>query len=329
MSGKEGVQTLNDEKQEQRIEDPFDIFSVPAINTDYEKFEDHYIEPSNNITQTGPIVFEFGTGGGEKWDSNFTELETEYEIHKAGTKTLEADDISVINSLPITHYEKIEVKMNDKIVTNSSSGNHAYHAYFQQKFTYSKSVKKDILKRTELYYEEDADKVNQISKAGGDDTPFTQKHKLFVEQVKPVISRTQLYLDIANVHKYYPTDIDYVVTFTRNTESFCLMGISALDGIYKIVIKKIRLIIRKIIPSNSMIEKERAFMEAKRTAYIPYTHGIMTSQLMQEGTMTKTFRDVCAVGTLPKQLFVFLIDHQAYAGKESFINSRWRGDHNI
>jgi hypothetical protein len=34
MSGKEGVLTLNDEKQEQRIEDPFDIFSVPVINTD-------------------------------------------------------------------------------------------------------------------------------------------------------------------------------------------------------------------------------------------------------------------------------------------------------
>ena len=319
MTGKEGVQTLNDERQEQQQQDPFDIFSVPSINTEYDRYEDHYIEPSNNITPTGPIVFEFETAGGEKLDSNFTELEIHYEIHKDGTKTTGADAITVINSLPITHFEKIEVKMNDKIVTNSSSGNHAYLSYFQQKFTYSKAVKKEILKRTEFYYEDDADFLNQHVKRketdGSDkEDKFLEKHKMFVASDKPVIARTQTYLDVFNVHKYFPTDIDYVVTLTRNPESFCLMGAAAQEGKYKIKILKIRLIVRKIIPSPSMIEQERALMHSKRPAYIPYTHAIMTSQLMQTGTRTRNFRDVCAVGTLPKQLFVFFVDHLAYAG---------------
>ena len=80
MTGKDGVQTLNDEKKEQRLEDPFDIFSVPAINDDYAYHDDHFIEPSTNVTQTGPIVFEFETSGGERFDSNYTELETHYQI---------------------------------------------------------------------------------------------------------------------------------------------------------------------------------------------------------------------------------------------------------
>jgi hypothetical protein len=165
MTAKEGVLTLNDDKQEQRLEDPFDIFSVPSVNTDYERCEDHYIEPSNNVSQTGPIVFEFETSGGEKFDSNFTELETHYEIlDKNGARTTQANKISVINSLPIAHFEKIEVKMNDKIVTNSSSGNHAFHAYFQQKLSYSKSVKREILKRTEFYYEDEPDNLDQHAK---------------------------------------------------------------------------------------------------------------------------------------------------------------------
>ena len=80
MTGKDGVQTLNDEKKEQRLEDPFDVFSVPAINDDYAYHDDHFIEPSTNVTQTGPIVFEFETSGGERFDSNYTELETHYQI---------------------------------------------------------------------------------------------------------------------------------------------------------------------------------------------------------------------------------------------------------
>ena len=161
MAGKDGVQILNDEKQEQRLEDPFDIFNVPAINDDYAYYDDHFIEPSTNITQTGPIVFEFETSGGERFDSNYTEVETHYQIWKDGVKTTEADNISVINSLPIAHFEKIEVKMNDKIVTNSSSGNHAFHAYFQQKFSYSKAVKNEILNKTEFYYEDDPRALDQ------------------------------------------------------------------------------------------------------------------------------------------------------------------------
>lgn len=73
----------------------------------------------------------------------------EFEIIDTATKkkTVENDNIAVINSFPITVFDKIEVKINDVVVTDSSSGNHAYHAYFQQKFSYSKKVKKEVLKK--------------------------------------------------------------------------------------------------------------------------------------------------------------------------------------
>lgn len=336
MTAKEGVLTLNDDKQEQRLEDPFDIFSVPSVNTDYERCEDHYIEPSNNVSQTGPIVFEFETSGGEKFDSNFTELETHYEIlDKNGARTTQANKISVINSLPIAHFEKIEVKMNDKIVTNSSSGNHAFHAYFQQKLSYSKSVKREILKRTEFYYEDEPDNLNQhaVEKetVGGvereKEDNFLEKHKMFVANDRPVVTRSQIYMDIFNVHKYFPTDIDYVITLTRNPESFCLMGVKEDEGQYKIKITKIRLIVRKIIPSASKIAQEATLMNS-RIAYIPYTHSVMTSQLMTEGTRTKTFRDVCTLSTLPKQVFVFMLPHLAFSGNME-LNPFCFSNHNL
>ena len=327
MTTKEGVVILDDEKEEERGGDPFDIFSVPTINTDYDKAYCEYIEPMSHITQTGPIVFKWQTEGGERWDSSTVEAETTFNIMKTGgSRATDADDISFINSLPACYWDKIELKANDKILTNSSCGNHAYHAYLMQKSSYGKDVKKEILKRTEGYIEDDPDKVDQFElKTATVDgqtvnvkDPFRERHDFFLNQpTVNVITRSQLYLDLTQVLQYHPTDIDYSLTLTRNPESFCLISDAANDGLYKIVIKRIRLIIRKIKPSAHMIAKENHFINVKRKkAYIPYTHTMLTDRLLPANSNVITFRDVCGtMSSLPKKLFVFFVDHTAFAGR--------------
>ena len=327
MTTKEGVVILDDEKEEERGGDPFDIFSVPTINTDYDKAYCEYIEPMSHITQTGPIVFKWQTEGGERWDSSTVEAETTFNIMKTGgSRATDADDISFINSLPACYWDKIELKANDKILTNSSCGNHAYHAYLMQKSSYGKDVKKEILKRTEGYIEDDPDKVDQFelktATVEGETVnvkdPFRERHDFFLKQpTVNVITRSQLYLDLTQVLQYHPTDIDYSLTLTRNPESFCLISDTANDGLYKIVIKRIRLIIRKIKPSAHMIAKENHFINVKRKkAYIPYTHTMLTDRLLPANSNVITFRDVCGtMSSLPKKLFVFFVDHTAFAGR--------------
>ena len=327
MTTKEGVVILDDEKEEERGGDPFDIFSVPTINTDYDKAYCEYIEPMSHITQTGPIVFKWQTEGGERWDSSTVEAETTFNIMKTGgSRATDADDISFINSLPACYWDKIELKANDKILTNSSCGNHAYHAYLMQKSSYGKDVKKEILKRTEGYIEDDPDKVDQFelktATVQGETVnvkdPFRERHDFFLKQpTVNVITRSQLYLDLTQVLQYHPTDIDYSLTLTRNPESFCLISDTSNDGSYKIVIKRIRLIIRKIKPSAHMIAKENHFINVKRKkAYIPYTHTMLTDRLLPANSNVITFRDVCGtMSSLPKKLFVFFVDHTAFAGR--------------
>ena len=244
MTTKEGVVILDDEKEEERGGDPFDIFSVPTINTDYDKAYCEYIEPMSHITQTGPIVFKWQTEGGERWDSSTAEVETTFNIMKtSGGRATDTDDISFINSLPACYWDKIELKANDKILTNSSCGNHAYHAYLMQKSSYGKDVKKEILKRTEGYIEDDPDKVDQFelktATVAGETVnvkdPFRERHDFFLKQpTVNVITRSQLYLDLTQVLQYHPTDIDYSLTLTRNPESFCLISDTANDGLIKL-----------------------------------------------------------------------------------------------
>ena len=71
-----------------------------------------------------------------------------------------------------------------------------------------------------------------------------------------------------------------------------------------------------------MKDKEDLAISSFRKAYIPYTQAIMTTQIMPQNNKYKTFRDVIQAGVLPKQLFVFFVDHQAFSGKEVYISSR-------
>ena len=310
----DGLQVVNDEKK-QKLEDPFDVWGRPEVNSDYKKSEIHYIEANESINDTGPIRFEFSTAGGVLFDPNFTELEGDLEIWDVAKnkKTVDADDVGVINSLPITMFEKVEIKINDQLVTDSSSGNHALKAYFQQKFTYNKSVKQEILKKTEFYYEDDPDAINQHAKSENNDV-FKQKHDVFVKNSNSVHFRTQLYCDELNTPKYFPTDCNYVISFTRHPASFCLMGVAGHESKYKIKIKRLRLVVKKIFPAKYIVDNDEASFASGKTAYIPYTQGILTSRIMEKGNQVKNHSDVCLGGFLPKQMFVFFIDHDSFSG---------------
>ena len=66
-----------------------------------------------------------------------------------------------------------------------------------------------------------------------------------------------------------------------------------------------------------MIDREAEFLHVKkRKAYIHYTHTMLTTRLLQANTVTQTFHDVTGtLPSLPKQMFVFMVDHTAFTGK--------------
>ena len=128
-------------------------------------------------------------------------------------------------------------------------------------------------------------------------------------------SRTQLYLDLFNVHKLYPTDLDFTITLKRNPLAFCLMGPAGDESKYKVNLKRIRLLLRKIIPSEPIKNLEEKLFTLGKKAYIPYSHGIMTNYVIEKGNVTKKFTDVTLQPCLPKKLFVFFVEHDAFSGK--------------
>ena len=76
-----------------------------------------------------------------------------------------------------------------------------------------------------------------------------------------------------------------------------------------------RLVLRKIFPSEAIVKLEEKLSALGKTHYIPYSHGILTSYIIEQGNKTKKFMDVTLHSSLPKKMFVFLVDHEAFSGK--------------
>ena len=170
------------------------------------------------------------------------------------------------------------------------------------------------MRKTEYYFEEEPDRVNRSSLEEGKADHFRAKHDNFVAATKCVKSRTQFYLDLFNVHKLYPSDLDFTITLTRNPLAFCLMGTAGSEIKYKINVKRIRLILRKVIPTEHIKTMEEKLFSLGKKAYIPYSHGIMTNYIIEKGNVTKRFSDVTLEASLPKKLFCFFVEHDSYSG---------------
>ena len=86
-------------------------------------------------------------------------------------------------------------------MTESTSTNHAYKVHLDTLLTYSEDVKKDKLRETMLYYDEEVGKSEENTIAGGG--AFAKKQEAFTAKGGMNL-RSQLYLDQLNSHRYLP-----------------------------------------------------------------------------------------------------------------------------
>ena len=68
------------------------------------------------------------------------------------------------------------------------------------------------------------------------------------------------------------------------------MGEEQLEDKYKIKMKRMRLVLRKIFPSEPIVKLEEKLSALGKTHYIPYSHGIMTNYVIEHGNKSKKIK---------------------------------------
>ena len=203
------------------------------------------------------------------------------------------------------------MEINGKEVSSSSGVNHAYKANLDVLLGVSKDVKIDKLKDTMLYFDEEVGKAKGNKKADGG--AYLKKHAAFTAKGGRYI-RTPLFIDHLNCHRYIPPDCTLKITFYRNEESFCLLQHTGNNKNYKLTVKDMVIIGKRIEANPAKWAEHEQLYDQQKSAYLPIVYTSLNYKVATKGTSNILLENVTLGEIVPFKIFMVIVGHDNYTG---------------
>ena len=192
-------------------------------------------------------------------------------------------------------------------MTDQSTSTYPYKCCLETLLSYNVDAKNTHLE-TAFFYKEESGKEssNKKSEGGG----YLKRHEK-VKDGKKLYFSTQVHVDFFNTVRFLPPGVEVRLRFIRNQDSFSI--ITDKSGVnYKIKVNpKLKLVVRKIIPSDDLIDAHQKLFKSGNAKF-PFSQSKISSHLVARGVETVDLQSV-ARGVLPSQIFLFMVDHTAYS----------------
>ena len=206
------------------------------------------------------------------------------------------------------------MEVNGKEVSTSTATNRAYKPHLDTLLGIPKNVKKEKLKDTVLYFDEHLTKA--AAKQKNDGGAFAEKHTAFTKEGGRFI-RTPLFLDFFNCHRYFLPDTTLRITFVRNDENFCLIKPNSETKSYKLYVKDMVLVAKRIEANPRIWNDHEKFYDQGMSAYLPVTHTTLQNKLVPSGTSSILLENVVLGNLVPFKIFMVMVDHDSYSGAKN------------
>ena len=204
--------------------------------------------------------------------------------------------------------------MNGTEVSSSTGTNLAYKAHLDVLMGTSKDVKTEKLKDTMLYFDEEVGlaAVNKKTNGGA----FAKKQSAFTAKGGRFV-RTPLFVDHFQSNRYIPPDVTMKVTFYKNEESFCLIQHADNVKKYKLVIKDMVIVGKRIKASPEKYDEHENFYDQQLSAYLPITYTSLNYKVIGTGTSNVMLENLTLGGgggtdVVPFKTFMVLVSHDSY-----------------
>ena len=203
------------------------------------------------------------------------------------------------------------MEVNGTEVSSSTSTNLAYKAHLDVLLGTSKDVKIEKLKDTMLYFDEEVGKATANKKIDGGafakkQAPFTAKGGRYI--------RTPLFIDQFNCHRYIPPDCTLKVTFYRNDEAFCLIQHSSNNKNYKITVKDMVILGKRIEANPAKWAEHEKLYDQQMSAYLPIVYTSLNYKVAATGTSNILLENVTLGKIVPFKIFMVIVGHDSYTG---------------
>lgn len=259
-----------------------------------------------------PITFAIPFSELEYWNISDTllRMRVKFKITKPDGAAPDWEKLCPTNMLLHSMFRNIDLKINGKLVTNTSMY-YPYLADIQAKLRITKESKSGFMTASG-YYEDNDDK----------DTIVTErKNKLKPALETSTESKTmgfagKLFLDIASQPKYLPGGVTVELTLhpVQNPMFYFMSTDTTVTSLNVTpTFEDIKLFVTKSTVFPETHRSIRSKLDSEKALRIDFTRNEIKSFTIAANSLQATLPNVC-LGELPRRVFLTLVDHETHNG---------------
>lgn len=281
-----------------------DLWAVPPTQTAIEKGQYVIINPLSTVDEATTIDFVIPGNGDYYLDPAHTLVYVQAKIVKITGADIPAEeqvDVAPINYLLHTMWSQVDVVLNGKLVSQSSS-TYAYRSYFEAVAGYDMAAKTSHL-TSRLWYKDQAGAMDSLTHNSG-----LTSRKNITRNSNTFEMIGGIHGDIFNQDKYILNNVEMRLKFHRNKNTFVLMTSSN----EKLKLMKMYLLVRKVLPSPSVRIGHAEGLNLNDAVY-PITRTDVKTVSITAGVRDKSI-DNLYLGPIPKRIMLGFVDNRAFNG---------------
>lgn len=256
----------------------FDLFSKQPNENGVKQSTFQKFFPITSVKDSGPYEFRILTADHEFLYAPLLRLGGVVRIVKTNGDPLNKDDDISVCNLPIDSlFQSIVIEIN-QVKIEDTSYSYGYKAFLEKTLSFDTSAKNTHL-LTDVYHADSPGKFDSVTSAEGN-VGFLERKSRF-EMSKPVNFHIPLSLDISTISKPLPNNSTYTFRFSRNPDSFVLLG---SGGGYKIQIEDLYLEIMKIMPTDIALNRIKNRFQTEPMIY-PITRSKLLRYSIPKGSV--------------------------------------------
>ena len=296
--------------------DCFNLFPENDIENSIQVVSSVVIRPVNTTTSKGPFNFEVPSDPIKFTDAESFRLHGRMKIVKQDGTALTDQKVGTVNNIFHSLWSKVNVKINDVDIGDSSGSWYAYKAYLENHLSYSKSAKEKILSY-KGYFPDTADKFDDVGSASADsdNEGLNKRIKLF-EKSEWVYFCININSDLTTLRKYLPPNIKLEFTFERADDKFCLLSHDETTK-YEIKLEDMRMSFKRYTPSRIVFEDYFKKLKAGMIPRLPIDRSLIKQYIVGSGNSDLSSFNLIRGDQLPEQVIIGIVEQAAFDGKVS------------
>ena len=231
------------------------------------------VRPYNLCDHSGPFLFRLSRDPIRYLQPNFLRLTGMMRILEDSSNVIGSDaTVTPIDGYGQALINKVEVHVNNKIVSDGGGGNYHHKVLVQSLLNYDQSAFDTHLRASGFACHADDDVPNQTPSqieagAEGWEWPTNWGHMKDNSErfagSKWVQFSIDLQVDLFRTNREFPNDMNIELHIFRNSDDYLLHQSADDTGNYSLHLKDLQLHVRKVQPSSSLLAANNRLLEQK------------------------------------------------------------------